>query len=82
MKLNLIDVVYQGRVIGLASTHKRANEIIRCHAKQNQKATPLEASLFMASVFQQAVLSGDRKTASNCLAQMQLAYLESVRVGR
>ena len=79
MKLNLIDVVYQGRVIGLASNRKRANEIIRCHAKQNKMVTPLEASLFVASVFQQAVMTGDRETATNCLAQMYVLYQEGER---
>ena len=78
MKLNLIDVVYRGRVIGLASDRKRANEIIRCHAKQHrcEMSTPVEASLFVASVFQQAVMSGDRREAANCLAQMYVLYQE------
>ena len=77
-----MDAIYEiinneNKTVGIATTEQKAHQLRHAIKMGQPIRTPIEAQEFLASVFQQAVLTGDNATATDCLYQLRELYKET-----
>ena len=76
----LYDVIYEGRVIGLATGKIRAQQIIEAHTKNckvvNVKTHPVEAASFLGLLLNKALKDDDNATFTDCLFRLRELHQE------
>lgn len=78
MKTLIAIVDVDCRTVGLASSEQKAHQLRHAIKTGQPIQTPIEAQMFLAAVFQQAVLTGDNPTATDCLYQLRELYRENL----
>lgn len=66
----------QNKTVGLATTETKAHQLRHAIQTGQSIRTPLEAQDFLAAVMQQAALTGDHATFTDCLYKLRELYKE------
>lgn len=77
-----MDAIYEiinseNKTVGIATSEQKAHQLRHAIKTGQPIRTPIEAQEFLASVFQQAVLTGDNATATDCLYQLRELYKDN-----
>lgn len=77
----IIEVTYEGRLIGLATGEARAQQIIDAHTQGckiiDVVAHPMEACNFLGALLCQARKNKDNATFTDCLFRLRELYKEA-----
>ena len=77
-----MDAIYEiinseNKTVGIATSEQKAHQLRHAIKTGQPIHTPIAAQEFLASVFQQAVLTGDNATTTDCLYQLRELYKEN-----